>query len=71
MRKLTLFGWGIVVLSLASFWNLPAQEVVAHIRGTVGEVTQSVQVEVSTTQLGTIVNAKQTGAVSQSDASRS
>ncbi len=35
MRKLTLLGWGIVMLSLASFWNLPAQEVVAHIRGTV------------------------------------
>src|SRR5277367_2323137 len=35
MRKLTLLGWGIVMLSLASLWNLPAQEVVAHIRGTV------------------------------------
>jgi hypothetical protein len=35
MRQLTLLGWGILVLSLASFWNLPAQEVVAHIRGTV------------------------------------
>ncbi len=35
MRKLTLLGWGILTLSLASFWNLPAQEVVAHIRGTV------------------------------------
>jgi len=34
MRKLMLLGWGIV-LSLASFWNLPAQEVVAHIRGNV------------------------------------
>src|ERR1700728_2732941 len=35
MRKLTLLGWGIVMLSLASCRNLPAQEVVAHIRGTV------------------------------------
>src|SRR5271170_4431134 len=35
MRKLTLLGWGIVMLSLASLWNLPAQEVVAHIRGTI------------------------------------
>jgi Carboxypeptidase regulatory-like domain len=35
MRKLTLLSWGILMLSLASFWNLPAQEVVAHIRGTV------------------------------------
>ena len=35
MRKLMLLGWGILMLSLASFWNLPAQEVVAHIRGTV------------------------------------
>src|ERR1700678_4830009 len=35
MRRLTWLGWGILMLSLASFWNLPAQEVVAHIRGTV------------------------------------
>ncbi len=35
MRKLTLLGWGILMLSPASLWNLPAQEVVAHIRGTV------------------------------------
>src|ERR1700677_1775885 len=35
MRRLTLLGWGILMLSLASFWNLPAQEVVAHIRGVV------------------------------------
>ncbi len=35
MRKLTLIGWGVLMLSAASFWNLPAQEVVAHIRGTV------------------------------------
>ena len=35
MRKLTLIGWGALVLSMAAFWNLQAQEVVAHIRGTV------------------------------------
>ena len=35
MRKLTLIGWGALVLSMATFWNLPAQEVVAHIRGVV------------------------------------
>jgi hypothetical protein len=35
MRKLTLIGWGVLMLSMASFWNLPAQETVAHIRGTV------------------------------------
>lgn len=32
MRQLTLFGWGILTLSLASFWTLPAQKVVAHVR---------------------------------------
>jgi hypothetical protein len=26
MRQLTLLGWGILTLSLASFWTLPAQE---------------------------------------------
>lgn len=35
MRKLTLIGWGALALSMATFWNLPAQEVVAHIRGVV------------------------------------
>lgn len=35
MRRLTLIGWAVLTLSIASFWNLPAQEVVAHIRGTV------------------------------------
>src|ERR1700733_1483653 len=35
MRKLTLISWGVLMLSMALFWNLPAQEVVAHIRGTV------------------------------------
>jgi hypothetical protein len=28
MRQLTLLGWGILTLSLASFRTLPAQEVV-------------------------------------------
>src|ERR1700678_3752798 len=41
MRKLTLLGWGILMLSLASFWNLPAQEVVAHIRGTVTDPSRA------------------------------
>src|SRR5580698_7652299 len=41
MRKLTLLGWGIVMLSLASFWSLPAQEVVAHIRGTVTDPSRA------------------------------
>lgn len=31
MRQLTLFGCGILTLSLASFWTLSAQEVVAHV----------------------------------------
>jgi hypothetical protein len=35
MRKLTLIGWGVLMLAMATFWNLPAQEVIAHIRGTV------------------------------------
>lgn len=35
MRKLTLLGWAALMLALATIWNLPAQEVVAHIRGTV------------------------------------
>src|ERR1700734_3499502 len=35
MRKFTFIGWVVFMLSLAAFWNLPAQEVVAHIRGTV------------------------------------
>ena len=35
MRKLTLIGWGVLLLSMVLSWNLPAQETVAHIRGTV------------------------------------
>lgn len=35
MRKLTWILWGAVMLSIATSWNLPAQELVAHIRGTV------------------------------------
>ncbi len=35
MRKLTLVGWGILAPSLASPWNFPAQEVVAHFHRTV------------------------------------
>lgn len=35
MKKLTLIGCAVLMLSVASFWNLPAQEVVSHIRGVV------------------------------------
>lgn len=35
MRKLTLILWGAVIFSMLTLWNLPAQEIVAHIRGTV------------------------------------
>jgi hypothetical protein len=35
MRKLTMIFWGTLMLSLALSWSLQAQEVVAHIRGTV------------------------------------
>jgi hypothetical protein len=31
VRQLMLLGWGILALSPASFWTLPAQEVVAHV----------------------------------------
>jgi Carboxypeptidase regulatory-like domain len=41
MRKPTLLRWGILMLSLASFWNLPAQDVVAHIRGTVTDPSRA------------------------------
>ena len=54
MRKLTLIGWGALVLSMAAFWNLPAQEVVAHIRGTVtdpsGAGVPSAEVKATNTQ---------------------
>src|ERR1700689_729230 len=39
MRKLTLIGFGVFLLSIASFCNLSAQETVAHIRGTVTDPT--------------------------------
>ncbi len=36
MRKLSLFGSGVLlILCMALSWNLPAQELIAHIRGTV------------------------------------
>ncbi len=35
MRKFTLIGWAVLALGMAMLWNLPAQEVIAHIRGTV------------------------------------
>jgi len=35
MRKLTLILWGAMMLALAVSWSLQAQEVIAHIRGTV------------------------------------
>ena len=54
MRKLTLIGWGALVLSMAAFWNLPAQEVVAHIRGTItdpsGAGVPSAEVKATNTQ---------------------
>src|SRR5665213_4116957 len=54
MRKLTLMGWGVLMLSMASFWNLPAQEVVAHIRGTVtdpsGAAVPGAEVKATNTQ---------------------
>ena len=35
MRKLTLIFWGALMLALALSSNLQAQELIAHIRGTV------------------------------------
>lgn len=71
MRQLTLVGWGILTLSLASFWTLPAQEVVAHVRGTVTDPSRvgvpgaevkgaSTQTQVSATVTTKDINAKQT-----------
>jgi len=53
MRQLTLLGWGILMLSLASFWNLPAQEVVAHIRSTVTDPSRVRSVATGAERSGT------------------
>jgi len=54
MRKLTLIVWAGLMLTLASFWSLQAQEVVAHIRGTVtdpsGAGTPAAEVKAINTQ---------------------
>src|ERR1700733_13150107 len=67
MRKLTLHGWGILMLSLASFCNLAAQEVVAHIRGTVTDPSGAgvpgavVKATNTQTQVSTTVMTKEDG----------
>jgi hypothetical protein len=35
MRKLSLIGWGVLMLSMVLVSNLPAQEIISHIRGVV------------------------------------
>jgi hypothetical protein len=54
MRKLTLLARGVLMLSLASLCNLPAQEVVAHIRGTItdpsGAAVPGAEVKATSTQ---------------------
>src|SRR5581483_5562869 len=67
MRKLTLIGWGALLLAIASFSNLPAQEVVAHIRGTVtdpsgaGVPGAEVKATNTQTQVSTTVTTRDDG----------
>ena len=61
MRKLMLIGWGVLLLSLASFWNLRAQEVVAHIRGTVTDPSGAEYHRLGGFQRGQHVRARHDG----------
>src|SRR3984885_1983983 len=58
MRKLTLIEWGVLILSMAPLWHLSAQEVVAHIRGTVTDPSGAgvPDAEVKATNTGTQVS---------------
>ena len=67
MRKLTLIFWGALMLALALSWSLPAQEIVAHIRGTVtdpsGAGIPAAEVKATNTQtkVSTTVPSKDDG----------
>jgi hypothetical protein len=54
MRKLTLIAWGALMVAIASSSNLPAQEVIAHIRGAVvdpsGAAVPGAEVRATNTQ---------------------